>query len=121
MGTTAAGVVFILSLAVALALVYRPLGDYMYRVVSPTTHSRAERGIYRLIGVDPDGEQGWAVYARSVLAFSAVSLLALYLFQRVQPYLWLSLGFPAVPPALAWNTATSFTTNTNWQAYSGES
>ena len=89
---------------------------------SPATrHSRVERVIYRLIGVDPDGEQSWGVYARSVLAFSAVSILFLYVFQRVQDHLWLSLGFPAVPPALAWNTAVSFVTNTNWQSYSGES
>jgi len=56
-----------------------------------------------------------------VLAFSAVSLLFLYLLLRVQHYLLLSLGFPNVKPDLAWNTAVSFTTNTNWQAYSGES
>jgi potassium-transporting ATPase potassium-binding subunit len=118
---TTAGIIFILTLAAALALAYKPLGDYMYRVVTPAGHTRAERGLYRLIGVDPQAEQGWAVYARSVLAFSALSILLLYLLQRVQNHLWLSLGFPAVAPALAWNTAVSFTTNTNWQAYSGES
>ena len=61
------------------------------------------------------------MYARSVLAFSAVSILFLYVFERVQHHLMLSLGFANVPPALAWNTAVSFVTNTNWQAYSGES
>ncbi|WP_242419346.1 potassium-transporting ATPase subunit KdpA, partial [Frankia sp. CpI1-P] len=121
MGTNAAGVVFIVSMVLALALTYRPLGDHMARVYTSRKHLRVERGIYRLVGVDPDAEQRWVVYARSVLAFSLVSILFLYLFQRVQNHLLLALGFPAVKPALAWNTAISFTTNTNWQAYSGES
>jgi K+-transporting ATPase ATPase A chain len=121
MSSTVAAAIFIASLALALALVYKPLGDYMYRVVTPVKHSWAERGIYRLIGVDPEGEQSWPVYARSVLAFSAVSILFLYLFLRVQGHLLLSLGFTDVAPALSWNTAVSFVTNTNWQAYSGES
>ncbi len=121
MSTTTAGILFVVSLVVALVLVHRPFGDYMYRVVTPAKHSRFERGIYRLIGVDPVAEQSWAVYARSVLAFSAVSILFLYLFQRVQQHLLLSLGFDNVPPDLSWNTAVSFVTNTNWQAYSGES
>src|SRR5205807_81227 len=63
----------------------------------------------------------WPVYLRSVLAFSAVSVLFLYLFQRLQDKLWLSLGFGPVAPDQAWNTAISFVTNTNWQSYSGES
>ncbi|MDP9221967.1 MAG: potassium-transporting ATPase subunit KdpA [Actinomycetota bacterium] len=121
MSSTLAAVIFIGSLVLALALAYHPLGDYIYRVVSSTTHSRAERGFYRLIGVNPDGEQSWAIYARSVLAFSAVSILFLYAFQRLQSHLLLSLGFGNVPSALSWNTAVSFVTNTNWQAYSGES
>ena len=121
MGATAAGVTFIASLIVALAVAYRPLGDYMYRVVTSAKHWRVERGIYRLVGVNPDSEQSWGIYARSVLAFSAVSVLFLYAFQRLQNHLWLSLGFPPVDPDGAWNTAVSFTTNTNWQWYSGES
>ena len=116
-----AGWLFVITLVIALAAIYRPFGDYMYRVVSGTRNSRVERGIYRLVGVDPKTEQTWGVYARSVLAFSAVSILFLYLFLRVQNRLWLSLGFPAVPTHIAWNTAVSFVTNTNWQAYSGES
>ena len=77
------------------ALAYRRFGDYMYRVVcTRTRHSRVERAIYRLVGVNPDGEQTWGVYARSVLAFSAVSILFLYAFQRLQDQLWLSLGLP---------------------------
>jgi K+-transporting ATPase ATPase A chain len=121
MSDTTAGVVFIASLILALALSYRVLGDYMYRVVSSTKHSRLERIVYRLVGVNADREQTWGSYARSVLAFSAVSVLFLYLLQRVQSHLLLSLGFPGVAPDLSWNTAISFVTNTNWQAYSGES
>ena len=121
MGTTTAGVLFIVSLVLALALAYRPLGDYLVRVLTPTRHGRVERGIYRVVGVDPDGEQSWGAYARSVLAFAAVSVLLLYGLQRLQDHLWLSLGLPAVAPDQAWNTAISFVTNTNWQSYSGES
>jgi potassium-transporting ATPase potassium-binding subunit len=116
-----AGAVFIAVLALALAVCYKPLGDYMYRVVTSTRHLRVERVMYRAIGVNPDGEQSWGVYARSVLAFSLVSILFLYLFMRVQHWLWLSLGFPNVFPSGAWNTAVSFVTNTNWQWYYGES
>ncbi|MFD4204538.1 potassium-transporting ATPase subunit KdpA [Micromonospora tulbaghiae] len=121
MSTTTAGVLFVLSLVAALVAVHRPFGDHMHRVVSGTRSSRVERGIYRLVGVDPAAEQTWGVYARSVLAFSAVSLLFLYAFQRLQNHLWLSLGFDPVVPHGAWNTAVSFVTNTNWQWYSGES
>ncbi|WP_431875500.1 potassium-transporting ATPase subunit KdpA [Micromonospora marina] len=121
MSMTTAGVLFVLSLVVALVAVHRPFGDYMHRVVAATRSSRIERGIYRLVGVNPAAEQTWGVYARSVLAFSAVSLLFLYAFQRLQNHLWLSLGFDPVVPHGAWNTAVSFVTNTNWQWYSGES
>ncbi|MEU5882363.1 potassium-transporting ATPase subunit KdpA [Spirillospora sp. NPDC047279] len=121
MSTTIAGIIFIGSLVVAVAVAYRPLGDHMYRVYGGTKHTRVERGIYKLIGVKPDAEQTWAVYARSVLAFSVISILFLYLFQRVQNRLLLSLGFDPVKPDQAWNTAVSFVTNTNWQSYSGES
>jgi K+-transporting ATPase ATPase A chain len=121
MSSTTTGLIFIVSLLVALVAVYRPFGDYMYRVFTSARHWRVERGMYRLVGVDPDGEQSWGVYARSVLAFSAVSVLFLYGFQRLQNHLWLSLGFPSVEPGQAWNTAVSFVTNTNWQSYSGES
>jgi K+-transporting ATPase ATPase A chain len=121
MSTTTAGVLFAGSLVLALAVAYRPLGDYMYRVFTGVRHSRPEKLIYRLIGVRPDAEQTWGVYARGVLAFSAVSILFLYAFQRLQNHLMLSLGFKPVMTHQAWNTAISFTTNTNWQSYSGES
>lgn len=123
MNTTTAGIAFIASLIIALALVHVPLGDYMYRVYSGKKHSRAERVIYRAIGVEPEVEQTWGVYARSVLAFSAVGILFLFFFQLLQGKLPLHLNDPAteMTPALAWNTAVSFVTNTNWQNYSGES
>jgi K+-transporting ATPase ATPase A chain len=121
--TTTAGILFLVSLIVALAAVHVPLGDYMYRVYTSDKHSRGERAIYRLIGADPKSEQTWGSYVRSVLAFSAVSILFLFIFQLVQAKLPLHLNDPAtqMTPALAWNTAVSFVTNTNWQAYSGES
>ena len=75
MSGTAAGVIFLALLVVALAAVHVPFGDYMYRVYSSQKHSRTERFIYRLIGASPDAEQSWATYARSLLAFSAVSVV----------------------------------------------
>ncbi|MBU2667368.1 potassium-transporting ATPase subunit KdpA [Actinoplanes bogorensis] len=116
-----AGWLFVITLVLALVAVYRPFGDHMYRVVTGTRATVVERGVYRVVGVDPAAEQTWGVYARSVLAFSAVSILFLYAFLRLQDRLWLSLGLDPLPGHLAWNTAVSFTTNTNWQAYSGES
>ncbi|MFB4290857.1 potassium-transporting ATPase subunit KdpA [Nonomuraea sp. ATR24] len=121
MSATAAGALFVVSLVVALALVHRPLGDYMHRVYTGARHTAAERVLYRLLGVRADAEQGWAVYARSLLAFSLVSLLVVYGLQRLQDRLPLSLGMEPVTDHIAWNTAVSFVTNTNWQAYSGES
>ena len=80
-----------------------------------------ERVIYRVCGVDPTREQTWPVYAFALLAFSLVSVLGLYLLQRVQGFLPLDpTDAKAVPPALAFNTAVSFVTNTNWQNYGGE-
>ena len=121
--TTTAGILFLAHSSSRWSVVHVPLGDYMYRVYSSEKHSRGERVIYRLIGADPKSEQSWGTYARSVLAFSAISILFLFVFQLVQGKLPLHLNDPATPmtPALAWNTAVSFVTNTNWQAYSGES
>jgi K+-transporting ATPase ATPase A chain len=120
MSDTAAGLLQIGALLVVLALVYRPLGSYMAQVFTSDRDTRAERVVYRLIGVDSRADQRWSTYARAVLAFSVVGVLSLYLLQRVQDHLPWSLGFPNVPPPLAFNTAASFVTNTNWQAYSGE-
>jgi potassium-transporting ATPase potassium-binding subunit len=121
--STTAGILFLVSLIVALAAVHVPLGDYMYRVYTTEKHLRPERVVYRLIGADPKSEQTWGAYARSVLAFSGISILFLFILQLVQGKLPLHLDDPAtqMTPALAWNTAVSFVTNTNWQAYSGES
>lgn len=123
MSSTTAGILFLASLILALVAVHVPLGDYMYRVFNSDKHSRVERVIYRVIGANPSAQQGWGAYARSVLAFSAVSLLGLFTLQLVQGRLPLHLNDPAteMTPALAWNTAVSFVANTNWQAYSGES
>jgi K+-transporting ATPase ATPase A chain len=118
---TLAGWLQILALIGALALSYRPLGDYIAHILTTPKHLRAERIVYRLGGVDGDADQKWSAYLRSVLAFSAVSVLFLYGFLRLQNHLLLSIGMPAVTPATAFNTATSFVTNTNWQSYSGES
>jgi K+-transporting ATPase ATPase A chain len=108
-------------LVLALAVCYRPVGDYLAHIFTTDRHWRVERGIYKLIGVDPAADQRWGSYLRSMLAFSFVSVLLLYGLERLQHYLLLSLGMANVPPALAWNTAASFVTNTNWQNYSGES
>lgn len=122
MSDVSAGILQAVLLVAALAASYRPLGDYMARVfASDRRDSRIEQGIYRLIGVDPTGEQSWKAYSRALLAFSAVGVLILFVLQRIQSHLPLSLGFQDVSPALAFNTAASFVTNTNWQAYSGES
>ncbi|MEU6787695.1 potassium-transporting ATPase subunit KdpA [Nonomuraea angiospora] len=121
MSTTAAGMIFILSLIVALALVHKPFGDYMHRVYTSARHNAVERVIYRLLGVRADAEQSWGVYARSLLAFSLISILFVYAVQRLQDKLPLSVGMKPVTDHIAWNTAVSFVTNTNWQAYSGES
>jgi K+-transporting ATPase ATPase A chain len=121
MSDTTAGLLQVGLLIVALAACYRPLGAYMARVYESEHDLRAERVVYRVMGVDPKADQRWPVYARALLAFSAISVLFLYALQRFQWHLPLSLGFPGVAPAQAWNTATSFVTNTNWQSYSGES
>ncbi|MHC5794872.1 potassium-transporting ATPase subunit KdpA [Lacisediminihabitans sp. FW035] len=112
------GILQILTLVVLLALVYRPLGDYMARMFTTSKDLRVERGFYRVIGVDSDSEQTWRLYLRSVLAFSLVGVLVLYAIQRLQAVLPFALGFPAIPEGLSFNTAASFVTNTNWQSYS---
>src|SRR5262245_42134527 len=124
---SAPALVSLLSLIVVLLVAIGPLGRYMAKVYG---NDRApgdrfflpvERLIYRLLRVNPKREQRWNVYAIAVLAFSLVSVLALYLFQRVQSWLPLDNGLPNVVPKMAFNTAVSFVTNTNWQSYSGES
>ncbi|MCU1577455.1 MAG: potassium-transporting ATPase potassium-binding subunit [Microbacteriaceae bacterium] len=108
------------TLVLILGLLYRPLGDYMATVYTTRKNLKVERGIYRLIGVNPDSDQTWPVYLRSVLAVSAIGILIVYGMQRLQQFLPYSLGLPAVPEGLSFNTAISFVTNTNWQSYSPE-
>jgi potassium-transporting ATPase potassium-binding subunit len=108
-------------LIVALAACYVPLGNYIATIFTSEKHWRPERRIYKLIGIDPAADQKWSGYLRSMLAFSLISVLFLYGLERLQHFLLLSLGMANVPPALAFNTAASFVTNTNWQNYSGES
>lgn len=110
----------LLTVVVVLAVFYRPLGDYMAWVYTSVKDWRIERGVYRVVGVDPAAEQTWQAYLRGVLMFSAVGVLVVYLFQRVQQWLPYSLGLPAPSEPLSFNTAVSFVTNTNWQSYSPE-
>ena len=119
-----------LQFLVLIALVFAAtplLGGYMAKVFGggaapgDRIFGPVERVIYRLTGVDPSREQRWTIYARSLLAFSAVSVLVLYLLQRVQGGLPVNpTDVPGVPEPLAFNTAVSFVTNTNWQNYAGE-
>ncbi|MFJ7063336.1 potassium-transporting ATPase subunit KdpA [Streptomyces microflavus] len=120
MSSQIAGVLQLIALIAALALAYRPLGDYMARVYSSEKHYRPEKWMYKAIGADPAAEMRWPAYLRGVLAFSAVSVLFLYLLQRIQGSLPGSLGFTSIDPDQAFNTAASFVANTNWQSYYGE-
>ncbi len=123
MNSSVAGWLQVALLVVALAVCYVPLGNYMARIFTTDKDWKVERGIYKVIGIDSKADQRWSAYLRSMLAFSVVSVLFLYGLQRLQHYLLEFVGphMANVPPALAWNTAASFVTNTNWQNYSGES
>ena len=114
----------IVAMVVLLAIAWRFLGSYMEAVFDGRVRWLwwLERPIYRALGTNPEQEQTWQRYAGSLVIFSTVSILLTYLLIRVQgslPFNPQHLG--AVPPALTWNTAVSFITNTNWQNYSGES
>jgi K+-transporting ATPase ATPase A chain len=118
----------LLALVAAVFAITRLLGPYLARVLGggpalgDGVFMPVERVIYRVTGVDPSREQPWNLYALSLLAFSAVSVLGLFLLQRLQGFLPLNpTHVDSVPPALAFNTAASFVTNTNWQNYGGES
>jgi len=106
------------TLALVLAVVYRPLGDFIAWTFTSAKDLKVERGLYRLVGVDSDREQSWRAYLSGVLAFSLVGVLLVYAIQRLQAVLPYSLGFPAIPEGLSFNTAASFVANTNWQSYS---
>ena len=93
----------------------------MARVYTATTSWWVEKAIYRVVGVQPDDEQRWTRYLSSLLAFSGVSVLLLYAIMLLQVHLPEPWGHKGMTPALAFNTAISFTTNTSWQNYPGES
>ena len=113
----------------ALLLITKPLGLYLVRVLDPRGKTfldrlvgPVERLTYRLCGIDPAKEQSWLGYTFALLAFSLIGLLFTYFILRFQDHLPLNpQNFPGLSPALAFNTAASFTTNTNWQSYAGES
>ena len=113
----------IVALVVVLAIAWRYLGSYMVAVFEGRVRwlAAVERPIYRVIGVNPESEQTWKRYSVSLIVFSGAALLITYLILRLQGVLPFNpQHLPGVTPALAWNTAVSFVTNTNWQAYSGE-
>jgi len=125
---TAAGWLQLLVLVVLLAVSIPILGNYMAKVFGgkkapgDRVFNPVERVIYRLGGIDPDREQKWSTYALALLAFSLLSVLMLFVLQRVQEHLPLNpTHVKGVPSFLAFNTAVSFLTNTNWQNYAGES
>ena len=129
MPVTLNSVLQVLIFLVIVLLVTKPLGLYMYKIfngertwLSPV-FVPVERFFYRLCGVNPEEEQKWTGYMISVLIFSLVGMLLLYAFERTQQWqgsFFNPQGFGNVEPQLAFNTASSFTTNTNWQNYVGE-
>jgi K+-transporting ATPase ATPase A chain len=104
-----------------VVILHVPLGNYLARVYTATTSWRVEKAIYRVVGVEPDHHQRWTKYLSSLAAFSLVSVLLLYALLLVQVHLPEPWGHKGMTPALAFNTAISFTTNTSWQNYPGES
>ena len=125
---TANGWIQILLYMAIIFAVTKPMGNYMYRVFEgdrqplPRLFGPIERLLYKLCGVDPRQQQDWKQYTMAMLVFSALTLLVTYGIERLQHVLPLNpQNFGPVPADLAFNTAASFTTNTNWQSYSGES
>jgi K+-transporting ATPase ATPase A chain len=125
---TVNGWIQILLFAAIIFAITKPLGNYMYRVFEgdrqplPRLFGATERLLYKLCGVDPRQQQDWKQYTLAMLVFSAITLLVTYGIERLQHLLPLNpQNFGPVPADLAFNTAASFTTNTNWQSYGGES
>ncbi len=127
MPVTLQSVLQVLIFLAILLLITKPLGLYMTRIFSgertwlTPVLAPVERLFYKLCGIDPAEEQRWTGYVVSMLLFSLAGMLLLYIIQRTQQ--WLPLNpqhLPNVEPQLAFNTAASFTTNTNWQNYAGE-
>ncbi|AZG47785.1 Potassium-transporting ATPase potassium-binding subunit [Gordonia insulae] len=117
---TVAGLLQLAFVIVVLAVCYVPLGDHMARVYGSGRDLVIERWFYRVGRIDSRRQQTWVGYALAVLGFSTVSFVFLYLLQRLQGVLPWSDGKPGVAPGMAFNTAISFVTNTNWQSYSPE-
>ena len=111
-----------LFLGLMLAIAYVPLGDWMAKVYQSEKDWAVEKAVYAVLRVDPKRGQTWKGYSRALLAFSLASLLVLYAIQRLQTVLpsWGNPRDEAVEPYMAFNTAASFVSNTNWQSYSGE-
>ena len=129
MPVTLNSVLQVLIFLVIVLLLTKPVGLYLYKVfngertwLSPV-FVPVERFFYRLSGINPEEEQKWTGYIFSLLVFSLVGMLLLYLIERTQQWhggLFNPQNLPGVEPRLAFNTAASFTTNTNWQFYTGE-
>ena len=111
-----------LFLGLMLAIAYVPLGDWMAKVYQSEKDWAVEKAVYAVLRVDPKRGQTWKGYSRALLAFSLASVLVLYAIQRLQTVLpsWGNPRDEAVEPYMAFNTAASFVSNTNWQSYSGE-
>jgi K+-transporting ATPase ATPase A chain len=127
MSVTFNGVLQVLIYLIIILLLTKPIGLYMTKVfagertwLSPVVVP-TERLFYRLCGINPEEEQNWVGYVIAMLVFSVAGMLLLYLIERTQQWLPFNpQGFGPVEPQLAFNTAASFTTNTNWQNYAGE-
>jgi K+-transporting ATPase ATPase A chain len=112
---------------VALILLVKPLGTYMARVYEAKPvglnvwFGPIERLIYRVSGINSEAGMSWKTYAVAVMIFNIIGIIVVYAIQRLQPHLPLNpMSMPSVAPDLAFNTAVSFATNTNWQSYGGE-
>jgi potassium-transporting ATPase potassium-binding subunit len=119
MNPTSVAILSVLTVLLILVAIHVPLGSWIHSIFTSPRHTRAERAVYRLVGVNPDVEQRWTVYAASVVAFSVVSTVALWLLIMLQGFLPMSQG-RSMNIDTAFNTAVSFVTNTNWQSYAGE-
>ena len=119
MNPTSAAILSVLTVLLILVAIHVPLGSWIHSIFTSPRHTRAERAVYRLVGVNPEVEQRWTVYAASVVAFSVVSTVALWLLIMLQGFLPMSQG-RSMNIDTAFNTAVSFVTNTNWQSYAGE-
>jgi K+-transporting ATPase ATPase A chain len=116
MSALVAGLVQV-GLLILIVVVCRPFGDYMARAYTTDRHWAVERALYRVVRIDADSPQRWTTYAAGVLGFSFVSVAVLYVLQRAQAVLPWNFGRGAVDLSVAFNTAVSFVTNTNWQSY----